>query len=88
MKSFVNVNDGDKLSGDHFPLVMESGVHLQIQWVNILIRSNLESRNSALSTLVGGLCKLECDANSVCNTSLPYTNLEIIMNTWGYKYMF
>ena len=26
MKSFVNVNDGDKLSGDHFPLVMESGV--------------------------------------------------------------
>ena len=26
MKPFVTVNDGDVLSGDHFPLVMESGV--------------------------------------------------------------
>lgn len=25
MKSFVKVNDGDTLSGDHFPVVMESG---------------------------------------------------------------
>ena len=26
MKPFVTVNDGDVLSGDHFPLVMEAGV--------------------------------------------------------------
>jgi hypothetical protein len=26
MKSFVAVNDGDKLAGDHFPLVMDAGV--------------------------------------------------------------
>ena len=26
MKQFVNVKDGDKLEGDHFPVVMEEGV--------------------------------------------------------------
>jgi hypothetical protein len=25
MKPFVTVNDGDKLAGDHFPLVMDAG---------------------------------------------------------------
>jgi hypothetical protein len=25
MKPFVTVNDGEKLDGDHFPLVMETG---------------------------------------------------------------